>query len=391
MLPAGLRRALVDPASMGRPVPGLRGQCPSLCRVQQGGSGATGLSRLDAAHRACPADRPGAGVVAARVLSRPAKPSLGVLDHNIAYQGAFWHFDLKLAGLDWSLFNPMHLEGYGRLNCLKAGVVFTDRVLTVSRTYATEIQGGDFGFGLDNVMRTHAYKLDGIANGIDDGVWNPATDQHLPQTFTADTLEGKEACKTALREELGLEQRDCCLAGIVSRLVEQKVDLVIEGVEPYLLDGRMQLAVLGRRPASRVPAARTATRFPGQVCFWHGYNEGLAHRIEAGCDLFLMPGRFEPCGLNQMYSLRYGTLPLVRFTGGLADTVIDVSGETGGNGFTFGPMDLGHFSAVLDRALGLFQYYPGSGWRRRRMRWPPTTAGNTRRAPTRTSTASSAS
>lgn len=280
--------------------------------------------------------------------------------HNIAYQGAFWHWDIKLTGLDWSLYNPLHLEHHGKLNCLKAGIVFADRVTTVSQRYAQEIQGQEFGYGLHPVIAAHRYKLSGITNGIDTNEWDPANDPHLPAAFSVDDLSGKAACKQALRDELGLAQVDGVpVVGLVSRLVYQKgIDLVIDAVRPYILDGRMQLAVLGTGdPAIEHALRNLQGRHPGWVCFWHGYNEGLAHRIEAGSDLFLMPSRFEPCGLNQMYSLRYGTLPIVRYTGGLADTVTDV--VTGhGNGFTFGPVDAGHFSSVIDRALGLYQYYP---------------------------------
>jgi starch synthase len=280
--------------------------------------------------------------------------------HNIAYQGTFWHFDMKLTGLDWSLFNPLHLEHYGRLNLLKAGVVFADRVTTVSRRYAEEIQQPEFGFGLDAVMRGHAYKLTGITNGIDTDAWNPATDTHLPATYDLKRMAGKRTCRERLRDETGLvPDPQACLVAVVSRLVEQKgIDLVADAVAPYILDGRMQLVVLGsgdlelERRISLLQA-----RHPGWVYAWYGHNEALAHRIIAGADLFLMPSRTEPCGLTQLYSLRYGTLPLVRYTGGLADTVTDVSTGTG-NGFTFGPIDGGHFSSVLDRALGLYRHYP---------------------------------
>jgi len=284
--------------------------------------------------------------------------------HNMAYQGAFWHFDMKLTGLDWSLFNPMQLEHYGELNFLKAGIVFADRVVAVSRRYAREIQEAEFGYGLDAIARQHSYKIGGITNGIDEAAWNPATDPHLAANYDADDLAGKADCKRELQRELHLpEDPDTCLVGVVSRLVEQKgIDLIVEGVEPYILDRRMQLAVLGTGDPRYEEALRALQgRHPSRVCFWHGYHENLAHRIEAGADLFLMPSRYEPCGLNQIYSLHYGTLPLVRYTGGLADTVVDVaSGE--GNGFTFGPVDLGHFSAVLDRALGLYRHYPET-WR----------------------------
>ncbi len=280
--------------------------------------------------------------------------------HNIAYQGAFWHFDMKLTGLDWALFNPMHVEHYGKLNLMKAGIVFADRVTTVSRRYAEEIQLPEFGYGLDAVMKGHNYKLSGITNGIDAAVWNPATDPHIPAKFDKKKLAGKKSCKDKLREEFGLARdNDACLMAVVSRLVEQKgIDLIIETVSPYILSGRMQLAVLGSGDLAieqRLNALQA--RHPGWVHVWYGYNDPLAHRLIAGADAFLMPSRNEPCGLTQMYSMRYGTLPIVRFTGGLADTVTDVA-TGGGTGFTFGPIDLGHFSSVVDRALGLFEHFP---------------------------------
>lgn len=280
--------------------------------------------------------------------------------HNVAYQGTFWHFDMKLTGLDWSLFNPMHVEHYGKLNLLKAGIVFADRVTTVSRRYADEVQMPEFGYGLDPVLKGHGYKLSGITNGIDMKEWNPEADPHIPAKFSAKDLSGKKTCKRKLQEEMGLAtDTDACLVVVVSRLVEQKgIDLVLEAVSPYILAGRMQLAVLGSGDLAlehRLHALHA--RHPGWVYAWYGHNEGLAHRMVAGGDLFLMPSRYEPCGLTQMYSMRYGTLPLVRFCGGLADTVTDVATGTG-TGFSFGPVDLGHFSSVLDRALGLYQFFP---------------------------------
>jgi starch synthase len=280
--------------------------------------------------------------------------------HNIAYQGAFWHFDMKLTGLDWSLFNPMHVEHYSRLNLLKAGIVFANRVTTVSKRYAEEIQLAEYGFGLDAVIRGHAYKLSGITNGIDATLWDPATDPLLSDHFTAGDLAGKQRCKQRLLLDHGMRtDRTRCLVSVVSRLVEQKgIDLILDTVEPYILSGRMQLMVLGSGEHQLEQRVRLLqARHPGLVYGWFGHNEELAHRFIAGADMFLMPSRTEPCGLTQLYSLRYGTLPLVRYTGGLADTVLDVATGTG-NGFTFGPIDLGHFSSCLDRALGLFQNYP---------------------------------
>jgi starch synthase len=280
--------------------------------------------------------------------------------HNIAYQGTFWNWDMKLTGLDWALYNPFFCEHHGKLNLLKTGIVFADRVTTVSRRYAEEIREAEVAFGMDPVIRGTAYKVSGITNGIDEHEWDPTADPHLPARFSAKDLTGKAACKAALRKDCGLaEIPGAALVSVVSRLVEQKgIDLIIDAVSPYILAGRMQLVVLGAGDyhlEQRLNALQA--RHPGWVYAWYGYNEPLAHQVIAGSDLFLMPSRTEPCGLTQMYAMRYGTLPIVRFTGGLADTVTDVA--TGdGTGFTFGPVDLGHFSSVLDRALGLWQHFP---------------------------------
>jgi starch synthase len=280
--------------------------------------------------------------------------------HNIAFQGAFPPHEMRLTGLDPWLFNPMHGEHFGRLNLLKLGIAFADRVTTVSKRYAEEIQGAEHGWTLDAVIRHHGYKVSGITNGIDPLAWDPATDPHLPARYSADDLAGKKACTRALRQELGLHQAEnTCLVTMVSRLTEQKgVDLVIDAVTPYILAGRMQLAILGSGDLHLEHRLnQLQARHPGWAFVWYGYNEPLSHRFVAGGDIFLMPSRFEPCGLTQMYAMRYGTLPLVRYTGGLADTVRDVMAGDG-TGFSFGPVDGGHFSAVLDRALGLYQHFP---------------------------------
>jgi starch synthase len=290
-----------------------------------------------------------------------AKPVFSI--HNMAYQGVFAPQSLRVTGLGPEYYHGRKVEHFGTVNWLKAGIVYSHGLSTVSPTYAAEIQTRAFGCGLDGEIARQAHKLRGIVNGIDTAVWNPAIDPHLPANYDRHDLSGKAVCRDALREEVGLlpmaDDRKVALVGLISRTLSQKgIDLVADAVEPYILAGRMQLVILGagdRALESRLHMLEA--RHPGWVTFWRGYNEGLAHRIEAGCDLFLMPSRFEPCGLNQMYSLAYGTLPLVRYTGGLADTVVDVS-QPHGNGFSFGPIDIGHFSAGLNRALGLFQHYP---------------------------------
>ena len=300
-----------------------------------------------------------------RGYSRVLPATRSVLSiHNIAFQGACPPSEMRLAGLDPWLFNPMHCEHFGRFNLLKTGIVFANRVTTVSQTYANEIQRPEFAFMLDAVIRHHAYKLTGITNGIDTSEWDPATDRHLTTTFSADDLTGKAACKAGLRKHCGLvEAPQAALLTVVSRLTDQKgIDLILDAVSPYIIAGRMQLAVLGTGDLNLEHRLHLLQqRHPGWVYVWYGYNEALAHQFIAGSDAFLMPSRSEPCGLTQMYAMRYGTLPIVRFTGGLADTVRDVAtGE--GTGFSFGPIDLGHFSSVLDRALGLFQHFPNE-WR----------------------------
>ncbi|MFM2089770.1 MAG: hypothetical protein RLZZ127_259 [Planctomycetota bacterium] len=301
-----------------------------------------------------------------RVL--PATRSVFTI-HNIAYQGAFAPGEMRLTGLDGGLFNPVQMDHWGRINLLKAGIVFADRVTTVSRTYASEIQGPEHAYGLDAILRHHAYKLSGIVNGIDDEVWDPGADALIPKTYTARGLAGKKACRDALRAECHLAASDrACIMATVSRLVEQKgIDLIVDAVEPYILAGRLQLVVLGSGDLHlEHRLGMLQARHPGWVHVWYGYNEPFAHRIIAGADAFLMPSRSEPCGLTQMYAKRYGTLPVVRYTGGLADTVTDVAAGNG-DGFTFGPADVGHFSSVIDRACGLYEFFRDD-WRKAQLR-----------------------
>ena len=245
--------------------------------------------------------------------------------HNLAFQGIFppqLLDDLALFGSDW------HLEGveyYGHISFLKAGLRHADALTTVSPTYAREIQTPAEGMGLEGLLQLRAGHLTGILNGIDTAIWNPATDPNLDANYDRDHLDAKLKNKQALQRESGLECRDDCpLFGVVSRLTTQKgLDLVAE-IGDVLAALPAQLVVLGSGDKTLEAAFRDlATRHPGQVSVTIGFDEALAHRIEAGADVFLMPSRFEPCGLNQMYSLAYGTPPLVRATGGLADTVVN--------------------------------------------------------------------
>jgi len=243
------------------------------------------------------------------------------------------------------------------VNFLKAGLVFSEGITTVSPRYAAEIQTPDFGEGLDGVLRARAGRLVGILNGVDYDVWNPATDAYLAARYDAADLRGKARCKAALQAELGLAVRaDLPLLAIVSRLAEQKGFEVLGHALPRLLATvEVQLAILGSGDERYETQLRAlAGAFPRRVALRIEFNEPLAHRIEAGGDVFLMPSRFEPCGLNQLYSLRYGTVPVVHATGGLDDTVVEFDPAAGtGTGFKFTPYTVEAFLAAVGRALRL--------------------------------------
>ena len=270
--------------------------------------------------------------------------------HNLGYHGNFAASAVAECGLSRALFHPEGLEFNGNLSFLKAGIVWADSVTTVSPTYAREIQTPEFGFGMDGLLRSRAYKLTGILNGVDYEEWDPATDRYLAANYDAASLSGKLACKRALLDEIGLPRDGMRpLIGIVSRFAHQKgMDLVVEAASlansPL---AKATLVVLGSGDSALESAFRSlAQANPDRVAVRIGYDEGLAHRIEAGSDLFLMPSRYEPCGLNQIYSLRYGTPPIVRATGGLQDTI----DATTGFKFTgFSPQGmLGAIAAALD-------------------------------------------
>lgn len=281
--------------------------------------------------------------------------------HNVAYQGVFWKEDMPLTGLPWRLFNFTQLEFYDHLSFLKAGIAFADTVNTVSPTYAREIQTPYFGWGMQGALRTKHCGVQGIVNGVDYRVWDPATDSHLAAKYDATSLEGKAVCKAALQEQCGLEKNaQAPLLGLISRLVAQKgIDLLIP-IAPQLLNQGVQIVVLGQGDAHYHHALADLQRqFPGRIVATTGVDEILAHRIEAGADMFLMPSRYEPCGLNQLYSLKYGTLPIVRATGGLADTVVDATGDNiaagKATGFTFQAMAPAALLETCQRALKMFR------------------------------------
>ena len=260
--------------------------------------------------------------------------------HNIAYQGTFPEAVLDALGLRpyAGMFHQEDLAA-GVVNFLKTGLLYADAIGTVSETYAREIQTTTFGEGLDGILRRRSSSVVGIVNGVDYAEWNPETDSRIPYPYSADDLPQKERNKVALMEALGLDYgRGLPLLGMVSRLTPQKgLDLFPSVLPDLLMHLPVRLAVLGSGEQRYEKFfEKLQTRFPDRVCFYRGFHETLAHRIEAGADLFLMPSRFEPCGLNQMYSLRYGTPPIVRRTGGLADTVTQFDPDTGaGDGFVF--------------------------------------------------------
>ncbi|MDE2149924.1 MAG: glycogen synthase GlgA [Gammaproteobacteria bacterium] len=251
--------------------------------------------------------------------------------HNLAYQGVFPAAVAHELGLPATWWHAGGVEFYGQLSFMKAGIVHAQRLTTVSPTYAREILTPACGHGLDGLLRTRAAVLSGILNGIDEATWNPATDPHLRRRYRAhDITEGKRSNRRALQHELGLAAGDApFLIGSVTRLAYQKgMDLLVAAM-PELMQMPVQIALLGAGDRSLAEEfTALCGRWHGRFAFHYGYSEDLAHRIEAGADGFLMPSRYEPCGLNQIYSQRYGTVPIVRRIGGLADTVVDADGAT---------------------------------------------------------------
>lgn len=290
--------------------------------------------------------------------------------HNLGHQGTFPANVMPQTGLSssWYLFHQDELRA-GRLGFLMTGLLYANAITTVSPTYAREIQRPEQGVGLDGVLRQRSDVLTGILNGIDEDEWNPAADKYLPAGFSATHLGGKEVNKRALLEAVRLPyRREVPVFSLVARLVWQKGIDLLESVLPNLLrHQRFQLVVLGKGEHRYEEFFRLLARaFPQKVAYDSGFSEARAHLVEAGSDIFLMPSRYEPCGLNQMYSLRYGTLPLVHKTGGLADTVWQYQPRTGrGTGFVFENFDEGGLAWAIRRALEVW----GSGTGADRARW----------------------
>jgi starch synthase len=281
--------------------------------------------------------------------------------HNLAHQAKFPASGLPATHLPWSEFRQDGLEDHGAVNPLKGGIYHATKLTTVSPRYAYEIRTREGGAGLDAVIRFRGGDLVGILNGIDEGVWDPRSDRAIVAPFRVDDLSGKVECKRALQREAGLGERpDVPLVGIVSRLSEQKGTDVVLAALTRLLELDTQIIVLGSGdPASEGILAVRSKHGNGRFHAWIGFDEAMAHRIEAGADLFLMPSRFEPCGLNQMYSQRYGTLPIVRATGGLDDTVQSYDASSGtGTGFKFSDLTADSLVATVKWAVETYRRRP---------------------------------
>jgi len=302
------------------------------------------------------------GLVPAFLSLEHNRPSTVFTIHNMAYQGLFPKNTAVLLNLPGKLWHPAGLEFHDMLSFIKGGLVYADHITTVSPTYALEIQTPEFGYGLEGLLDHRKEFLGGIINGIDLDQWNPDTDPYITQHFSAATLNKKQLNKFELQRRFALPAIERTpLFGLIGRLVEQKgIDLILECL-PEMVAMNMQFVLLGSGDKSfEKTLISLAQKYPGKIAIKIGYDEALAHLIEAGADVFLMPSRFEPCGLNQMYSQRYGTIPIVRKTGGLADTVVDTLPETLANetasGIIFNEASSGSLLEAIKRAMILYSY-----------------------------------
>jgi len=301
------------------------------------------------------------GLVPALLSLHEKRPASIFTIHNLAYQGIFSQqtfYDLHLAN---SLWHMDGLEFYNQLSFIKGGIAYADKITTVSQTYASEICETENGNGLDGLLQHRKKDLSGILNGIDEKHWNPGTDHHLEQKYDSHSLDKKVKNKTALQEELNLPVNETIpLLGMVSRLVEQKgLDIILQCI-PELLKLDLQIVILGTGSLHyEMQLSELAQKYPDKIVIKIGYNEKLAHRIEAASDIYLMPSRFEPCGLNQLYSLRYATLPIATRVGGLADTVVHASkgniNNCTANGFIMKDHSASALRNAIKQAIGLYQ------------------------------------
>jgi starch synthase len=315
-----------------------------------------------------------AGLVPALLARQPRRPPTVFTIHNLAHQGLFSKETFQQLGLPGEWWSLEALEFWGKMSLMKAGLVYADWLTTVSPTYAQEICRPDNGCGLDGLLRHRKDRLVGILNGADDDVWSPGSDTLVARPYASDTIELKGENKRALQRLFGFaETNDVPLVAHIARLVEQKgIDLLIEAIPNLVKNHKAQVVVLGRGEARFAQAlTQLAARLPSNVAAYVGYSEELAHRITAGADVLLMPSRFEPCGLNQIYALRYGAVPVVRRTGGLADTVIDASPDRlldgTATGFQFDAPTAQSLEHAVGRAVNLWRTDPAA-WKRVQLR-----------------------
>ncbi|WP_316365083.1 glycogen synthase GlgA [Candidatus Thiodiazotropha sp. CDECU1] len=301
------------------------------------------------------------GLIAPLLSMEKKRPATLFTIHNLAYQGLYDQATFQRLGLPDHLWSYHHLEFHGQLSFIKGGIALSDRVNTVSPSYATEIKTAEFGYGLEGLLNHRKDHFTGVLNGIDYHAWDPLTDKHIYTPFSVERFSEKRKNKLALQREYGLpEDEHIQLLGYIGRLVDQKgVDLILQ-ILPGIMDAGVQMVMLGSGNKDLEHALeKISNRYHSRVGVYIGYDESLSHRIEAGCDCFLMPSRFEPCGLNQMYSLRYGTVPIVRRTGGLADTVVDVNPSTLANGsatgFVFENADASSLWGAVEHAINFYR------------------------------------
>ncbi|MBT2969496.1 MAG: starch synthase [gamma proteobacterium symbiont of Ctena orbiculata] len=301
------------------------------------------------------------GLIAPLLSDETDRPATLFTIHNLAYQGLFDHATFLRLGLPDHLWSYHHLEFHDQLSFIKGGIALSDRVNTVSPTYANEVKTAEFGYGLEGLLSHRKDHFSGVLNGIDYHEWDPLTDRHISAPYSIERFAEKRNNKLALQREYGLpEDEHIQLFGYIGRLVDQKgVDLILQ-VLPGIMDSGAQMVMLGSGNKDLEHALeKISNRYHSRVGVYIGYDEGLSHRIEAGCDCFIMPSRFEPCGLNQMYSLRYGTIPIVRRTGGLADTVIDATPSTlaqgSATGFVFDNADGESLWGAVEHAINFYR------------------------------------
>jgi len=289
------------------------------------------------------------------------RPATVFTMHNLAFQGLFPAGLYPQLGLPGDSLIPEGLEFYGKISFLKAGISYSDRLTTVSPTYAREILTAEYGCGLEGLLQRRAKDLVGILNGADYRIWDPATDAHLPANFNLQNIAGKRVCKTALQAELGLEvDAEAALVVLVSRITEQKMADVVAVALPRIIESGAQCALVGDGDCLLEERFELAARHhPGQIAVRIGYEEPLAHRVLAAGDILLHPARFEPCGLTQLYAMRYGTLPVVRNTGGLCDTIVDTAERSvrqgTATGFAFESANSADMLLCIERALALYR------------------------------------